>query len=410
MIPPEPRPFSRRSLLASASASLWAVGCGRKHVSLVERVNRASVAATRWMVAAQAPDGSWSSRSYGALKDGLSLTPAVLKAVVFGPTVGGSEEARRRGATYLAARVQSDGSIDAGPYGLIYPVYSAATAAIVLSRVIVPGSERARDGWLREVRARQLDESLGWEPADLAFGGWGYSVQPPVRSELDRASGSLIDADISSTLFAIGALRMTGMAAEAPTIRKALIFASRCQNFVQDGESGDPAYDDGGFFFSPTDPVRNKAGVAGNDQHGRERYYSYGSATADGLRILLRCGLDPAHPRIAAARGWLERHFSSEHNPGRFEPLREVERDATYFYYCWSVAHAFRSLGIRVLSHGGRKVDWTEVMSRALMREQGPDGSWSNRFRASKEDDPLIATPLAAGALGVCSMVMSSST
>ena len=56
----------------------------------------------------------------------------------------------------------------------------------------------------------------------------------------------------------------------------------RCQNFAMEGPEADPAFDDGGFFFTPTDPVRNKAGAAGTDRRGQVRYHSYGSATADG--------------------------------------------------------------------------------------------------------------------------------
>jgi hypothetical protein len=71
-------------------------------------------------------------------------------------------------------------------------------------------------------------------------------------------------------------------------------------------------------FFSPTDPVWNKAGMAGTDRSGRLRYHSYGSATADGLRALFRCGLPPEHRRVVAARSWLERHFSVGSSPASY--------------------------------------------------------------------------------------------
>ena len=211
-----------------------------------------------------------------------------------------------------------------------------------------------------------------------------------------------VDADLSSTLFAIGALRIAGMAADDPAIRKALTFIERCQNVAVSDQDGDPQYDDGGFFFSQTDPVRNKAGVAGTDRHGRLRYHSYGSTTADGLRALLRCGLSHDHPRVSAARAWLEEHFSAAFHPGTFESAREVDRDATYFYYAWSVAHAFRSLGIKEIHSQGQSVAWADALSQELIRRQRGDGTWANRFTASKEDDPLVATSFAAGALGIC--------
>src|SRR5262249_25533007 len=189
----------------------------------------------------------------------------------------------------------------------------------------------------------QLTEELGWEPGDPAFGGWGYSIEPPARGAAVLEPEHPIDADLSSTLFAIGALRIACVEAGDPAIRKALTFIERCQNVAVSDPGGDPRYDDGGFFFSTTDPVRNKARAVGTDRRGRLRYPSYGSATADGLRALLRCGLARDHPRVVAARAWLERHFSVETNPGTFDPSRAIDRDATYYYYAWSFAHAFRA-------------------------------------------------------------------
>jgi squalene-hopene/tetraprenyl-beta-curcumene cyclase len=251
-----------------------------------------------------------------------------------------------------------------------------------------------------------LTEALGWEPSDPAFGGWGYSIEPPSKRGAATAPGHPVDADLSSTLFAIGALRIAGIGAEDPAIRKALTFIERCQNLAGAYQEGDPRFDDGGFFFSTTDPVRNKAGAAGTDRRGRLRYHSYGSATADGLRALLRCGLPRDHPRVVAARRWLEAHFSATSHPGTFEPARDGDRDATYFYYAWSFAHAFRALGIAEIESDDRRIAWTDVLSRELIRRQRDDGTWINRYTASKEDDPLVATSFAAGALGICRTVL----
>jgi hypothetical protein len=279
---------------------------------------------------------------------------------------------------------------------------------IVLSRVDVPGASKARDTWLRELRARQLNGRLGWTTDDPGFGGWGYSVTPPAKAGGSEAEGPRADSDLSSTLFALGALRLSGASSDDPAVRDALTFVESCQNFSRDPQSADPSHDDGGFFFSPTDPVRNKAGSAGRDRLGRERYHSYGSATADGLRALLRCGLAGDHPRVSAARRWLEAQFSATTNPGVFEPAREPERDATYYYYCWSLAHAFRAAGATRFEANGRTVDWAREMARELIGRQRNDGTWVNGFSASKEDDPLIATPFATGALAICRSFLPS--
>jgi hypothetical protein len=393
------------ALIAIATAA-WLASCRSRSEGPGARVDRALVVALRSMIAAQSPDGAWRSSTYGVFKDGLSLTPTVLKAVAFGPDVDGSASARRRAAGYLIAHVKPDGSIDGGRFGMVYPVYTASAATIALTYLNLPEGRGARDAWLRELRRRQLAEDLGWSPGDPAFGGWGYSIEPPSRDDVDSSPALHVDVDLSSTLFAVGALRIAGVAAEDPAIRKALAFVERCQNVAADDRAGDPRFDDGGFFFTTTDPVRNKAGVAGTDRHGRTRYHSYGSATADGLRALLRCGLARDHPRVVAARKWLERHFSASSNPGAFEPAREVDREATYFYYAWSVAHAFRALGIVEVETDGRRVAWAEALAEELIRRQRDDGTWSNRFTASKEDDPLVASPFAAGAIAICRTVL----
>ncbi|HEV3164767.1 MAG TPA: prenyltransferase/squalene oxidase repeat-containing protein [Isosphaeraceae bacterium] len=369
-------------------------------------MDRSLAAATRALVAAQSPDGAWRSHTYGAMKDGLSITPPILKAVVFGPAVPGSEVARQRGAEFLVRCVRADGTIAAGEFGLGYPVYTAATAAIVLTYAKVPDAARAREAWMRELRSRQLTEQLGWSPTDLAYGGWGDSVVPTSNRNEPR-QGSAIDADLSSTLFAVGALRVVaGAKDDDPALRKALDFVERCQNYAEDPSQGEDAFDDGGFHFSPVNPMRNKAGEAGTDKSGRLRFHSYGSTTADGLRALLRCGASMRSPRVLAARKWLERHFSVNTNPGEFDPGREVERDATYYYYCWSLAHAFRALGIETITTPAGPISWADALSHELIRRQHPDGTWVNRFSAAKEDDPLVATTLVAGALGSCRLVM----
>ena len=165
----------------------------------------------------------------------------MLKAVTFGPDVAGSAAARRRGADYLVARVRADGSIDDGPIGMIYPVYTASAAVIVLTHLDFPAGRAARDAWLRELRRRQLTESLGWQPDDPAFGGWGYSIEPPIKDNVDGEPVHPIDADLSSTLFAIGALRIAGGQADDPAIRKALTFIERCQNVDVSGVKHDRA-------------------------------------------------------------------------------------------------------------------------------------------------------------------------
>jgi squalene-hopene/tetraprenyl-beta-curcumene cyclase len=205
-----------------------------------------------------------------------------------------------------------------------------------------------------------------------------------------------------ATIFGIAALRSARVPLSDPSWEKALIFVRRCQNFAENPTRADARFDDGGFFFIPDDELQNKAGVAGTDAHGRRRFRSYGTMTADGLRALIQCGLGKEHPRVVAAQKWLENNFSPVRNPGEFNEDREVLRDATYYYWAWAVAHAFSRVGLRKLRRDGGGVSWAQELAVELVERQLPDGSWSNRFTDAREDDPLVATPWAAAALAIC--------
>ena len=357
--------------------------------------------AAAYLLSRQSDDGAWRSETYGALTGGVTLTPPVLKTVLMGPRSPQRIAACARAAAYLRGLVDEDGSI-VTQTPLDYPVYSAALAAIVLNRTVVDSSSSideatltARDAWLDYLRGFQVNARLGWSPDDVSYGGWGYSVRPPRKPDIGKLP---FEADISSTLVAVGALSLAGVPPEDPAIRDALVFVERCQNYRADAAHRDPAYDDGGFFFTAANRAQNKAGVAGTDRNGVLRYHSYGSATADGVRALVRCGLAPDHPRVLAAQAWLQRHFSTRTNPGVFEPVLAADRDAALYYWSWSVSHAFRLLAVTTVERDGLQVAWAPWLADDLMTRQLPDGSWKNPHGFMKEDDPLIATTLGAAA------------
>ncbi len=253
-----------------------------------------------------------------------------------------------------------------------------------------------------------MTEDLGWQPADKPYGGWGYSPRLPRKPKPGEPLPPLTESNLSATLFALEALRAAGVPAEDPAFRKALVFVQRCQNYSENARQREPALDDGGFYFIYDDPVRNKAGIAGKDRSGRERYCSYGSTTADGLRGLLLCGRPADDPRMLAARAWLEANFRVDGHPGKYPKDREHNRGAVYYYYCCSVARALSALGINEVQTPRGKVRWAEALADELLRRQRPDASWSNPLVPQREDDPLVATSLAARALASCRKALAA--
>lgn len=412
MDPPDPAHIlSRRRLLAVSAAAVTLAGCratapvrdpaSAEFGERISLIDRALTRSANYLLDCQEADGAWRRSIYGFMKDGPSLTPHVLTAILFLPQ-GGSRatEAFARGADYLAGLIDDDGNVPQ-ELNLVYPVYTAADTVRLLSHS--PRHATAKAAWLAHIRGQQLNEELGWLPQDVEYGGWSYAARPP-RKLAGGARGAWDFSNLSATLYGLAALSGGKISATDKSYAQALVFVQRCQNYAA-ADAG--PLDDGGFCFCPGDALHNKAGLAGIDALGRRRFNSYGSMTCDGLRALLLCGLSASHPRVVAARAWLARNFNALHNPGRFAPGTEDIRDATYYYYTWSLAHAAMRSGVNLTADGAGVRNWPVVLSEELLARQREDGAWVNRFTDAKEDDPLVATPLAASALAICRHVMA---
>lgn len=374
---------------------------------LVERIDVSLSQTAAYLVAKQSPDGAWRSETYGMFRDGMPLTPYVMSTLFFLPQGGtDARTAFRKGVDYLMAMVNEDGTLR---NSLPFPVFSAASA----SRMVVLETKdavhkRAQEAFLNIIREWQITEALGWSPDDPEYGGWGFSLRPPKKPQAGQLQERFFESNMVATIFGIAAMRSARIPLSDPAWNKVLVFVKRCQNFADDPAHADLHFDDGGFFFIPNDPLQNKAGIAGVDRFDQQRFHSYGTMTADGLRALLQCGLPEDHSRIVAARMWLERNFSATENPGTFNPDREVLRNATYYYWAWAAAHAFDRAGIREFEQQGKTIRWAEELAKELIQRQQPDGTWFNRYTDAREDDPLVATPWAASALAICRKVITT--
>lgn len=386
------------------AALLTVAGCNNAGQQRLKCIDDSLTRAAQYLISKQSPDGAWRSETYGCFRDGPTLTPYIISCLYFLPEPNEQiQTSFQKAVDYLINMVDEDGNIRSGQFGLNFPVYTAASASRVV--VLQEKSEktlRAQTAWLNYLLARRLDKSLGWEPSDPEYGGWSFSMGIPRKPQQVTIKDPLLLSNLTATIFGIGALRSARIPADEPIWKDILIFVKKCQNYSDDTAKSDTRFDDGGFFFCPTDPMQNKAGIAGTDKFGRQRYHSYGSMSGDGLRALLACGLPPDHPRVVAARKWLEYNFTVANNPGNFNENREVLRNATYYYYLWSAAHAFTRLGVTVVQTKDGKVNWPQEMADEIISRQRPDGSWVNRFTDAKEDDPLVSTPWAAAALVNC--------
>ncbi|MCK6547884.1 terpene cyclase/mutase family protein [Myxococcota bacterium] len=354
------------------------------------------VRATEWLLSEQSADGAWRSKRYHALADGRALTPVVLSTLLFAAKTATSARAYDRGVDFVASLVAPDGRVDEGEYGLEYPVYTLSASLLVLS---VPRNRRYSSRippLIAALRARQLGVENGWSPSDPQHGGWGYFRGIPRRPAPGAVIDELLTSNTGSTLFATGALLLAGVDLDDPSMAAARMFVERCQNFSDPPRS---SADDGGLFFTPTDEIPNKAGAFDDPATGR-RQRSYGTATADGLRALLRLGVPRDHPRVRAAADWLLTHWTPDRVPGDYPPDQEIYRDSALGYWAWTSAHALLLLGPEAEAHPNTR-DWPERLAAALLARQRPDGSFVNAAADLREDDPIVATALSAAALAI---------
>ncbi len=370
---------------ASSSTTPTSTALPKVHTS-----DEALAAGVAYFLKQQSDDGAWRSAEYATFKDGTALTPLVLTALQDAAVLGLAEDqardlaaARRRGSDYLARFARENGTIDPGPDGFEYPVYTSALAIRVLSHPENADLVGARDAWVKHLKERQLTERIGWKEDDKQYGGWGYCRIIPKKPKPNEIAPPLIESNLSATLFALDALRVAGET-DQELYANAAVFVRRCQNA------------DGGFHFIYDDPVRNKAGVASGG--APLVFHSYGSATADGLRALRLCGFveDAARERNAAK--WLLKHFRADTHPGTYVRAHEPAREAVYYYYAASVSLTFRTLRLRLPD--GR--DWAVELGVELAKRQHRDGRWENPVELVRENDPLVATANAVTALANC--------
>lgn len=301
--------------------------------------------AIRFLLRHQSDDGAWRSDTYGAFRDGRALTPHVLRCLARfdNPTLAA---AKKKAVSWLLA---SKDLFDA------FPIHIASAVL----------ESSARIDTLAPLQPLAVKRLLGLQTQS---GGWSYS---PVPVTPTNSPAPMQQPNLSATAIAIDGLR----AARGHTwmIVRALPFVRTCQNHG----TGDPDFDDGGFFQMPLDPTRNKAGRSGTDRHEKSRFTSYAAATADGLRCLLSAGLPTDSPDVISARQWLD-NFSW--SPDASPP--------DLVYYC------ARSIS-RTATMPGGSIRAAKSIRPELTKAVLPGGSWKNPAAEMRENDPIVATALA---------------
>jgi squalene-hopene/tetraprenyl-beta-curcumene cyclase len=316
----------------------------------------------------QAEDGTWSSD-----RKEPGITALVVTALLRSKRVTADDPVVAKALTYLERFVGPNGGLSEAPHAN----YTTAIALMAFHEAnrngrfdsIVKGSQKF-------LKTMQWDESEGKGKDSDFYGGAGYG-------------GANSRPDLSNTSFMVEALRETGLSADDPSLQRALVFVSRCQNLKS--EFNDQAWagkvNDGGFIYTA---ANGGSSVAGNTENGGLR--SYAGMTYAGLKSMIYAGLTTDDPRVKAAFDYISSHYSLDENPGL------GQRGLYYYYQTFAKAMALSGKASLVDSKG-KSHDWRAELVEALAKRQNPNGSWVNSSDRFMEGDPNLVTAYALLAL-----------
>lgn len=320
--------------------------------------------AVAFLKTSQLPEGAWTAPdalgitglvTYGLLEAGVPPTDPVIQKAI----------------KHLLTFSQPDGGIynPKSHHGN----YETGITAMALSKA---NTNKQYDDVLAKaqsyVRKAQWDATESIDKSDIRWGGAGYG-----RSG-DRP-------DLSNTAFFLDALAATGATKDDPAVQNAVVFLSRCQNLESEYNTTPFAskINDGGFYYTP---AAGGTSVAGKDDNGGLR--SYGSMTYTGLRSMIFAGLKKDDPRIKAASEWIAKHYSVDENPGL--------GDLGLYYYYQTFGKTMQALGTDEFTDAaGKKHNWREELTHALVSRQQENGSWVNKANRFMEGDPNLVTAYA---------------
>ncbi len=362
-----PHPTTRRaflghglgaaSLLALSARSTFA-GVFADDVPSIDSVTRKAV---NFLKPRQTADGSWSPD-----RNEPGITALVLTGLLRSTLVNPNDPVVTRGLAYLEQFLGPKGGLS-----------EASHANYATSVALLAFKEANKDGKYDSViagaqgflKSKQWDEASGKDKSSDYYGGAGYG------GKNDRP-------DLSNTAFMMEALRESGLPADDPALKKALVFVSRCQNLK--GEFNDQPWsgliNDGGFIYTP---AKGGQSMAGKNEDGGLR--SYAGMTYAGLKSMIHAGLKPDDPRVKAAVTYIRKNYSVDENPG-------MGQRGLYYYY-QTFAKALQLLGEDDFKDAaGTSHNWRAELVEALAKRQAENGSWVNASDSFMEGDPNLVT------------------
>ncbi len=358
---------SRRGFLGRSIQTLGALGllAGRRPSESFAADGPSEVEMTEKAVAflkhRQDSKGGWSTE-----RNEPGITALAAAALLRSKRVTPADPSITKALAYLESFIGPKG-------GLSEAAHANYTTAIALVAFHEANTNGRYDRIIKEgqdfLKSMQWDESEGKSQSDAFYGGAGYG-------------GKNSRPDLSNTAFFMDALRDTGLPADDPALKKALVFVSRSQNLKS--EFNDQAWagkvNDGGFIYTPANGGQS---MAGNEPGGGMR--SYASMTYAGFKSLIHAGLTANDPRVRAALEYMKKNYTLDENPG-------MGQVGLYYYY-QAFSKALAAWGHPTLVDAkGQSHDWRAELRAALAKRQNADGSWVNPADRFMEGDPNLVT------------------
>jgi squalene-hopene/tetraprenyl-beta-curcumene cyclase len=345
----------------------------RPNLSLRNEVQHAIDKGVTWLENHQDAKGFWSTPDHPAL---TALALVALQGEPTGRHRGFDNQATRTGYEFLLSCVKPDGSITGKGELATYNTAVSMLALLAANRTeYKPVILRAR----RFLIGLQNDFGEAGKTDDVFDGGIGYGNNYP-------------HSDMGNTLFALEALYYSKQLAADQGLADAkdlnwpavIHFIQNCQNLPsynpQKWASDDPD-NKGGFVYYPGHSMAGET----NLPSGRVALRSYGSISYAGLLSYIYADLGRDDPRVTAVFDWLQRHYTTEENPGL--------GPQGLFYYFHTMTKALTIYGVDSLElKDGKKVNWREALALRLLNLQQKDGSWANENGRWWEKDPALVT------------------
>jgi squalene-hopene/tetraprenyl-beta-curcumene cyclase len=110
---------------------------------------------------------------------------------------------------------------------------------------------------------------------------------------------------------------------------------------------------------------------------------------------MIFAGVKMDDPRAKAALKWIQKNYSLNLNPG-------MGKQGLYYYY-HTFAKTLTVMKVDTVEDAkGVKHDWRKELTLKLIKEQQPNGSWTNSADRWYEGDPNLVTAYSLMALSYC--------